>query len=79
MNEVTIDAALRARLNNLDDLLQFRDESGRVLGYFHPLVESASSEAGAIRSPVSDEEIERLRTQRTGRSLAEIMADLNRS
>ena len=79
MNEVTVDAALRARLNNLDDLLQIRDESGRVLGYFHPLVESASSEEGAIRSPISDEEIDRRRSQRTGRSLAEVLADLNRS
>jgi hypothetical protein len=79
MTEVTVDAALRARLNNLDDLLQFRDESGRVPGYFHPLVEFTSSEAGAIRSPISDEEIARRRAQRTGRSLAEILADLNRS
>ena len=78
MNEVTVDAALRARLNNLDDLLTFRDESGRILGYFHPLVEPAASEEGPIRSPISDEEIERRRGQRTGRSLAEVLADLNR-
>jgi hypothetical protein len=79
MNEVIVDAALRARLNNLDDLLIIRDESGRVLGYFHPTVEPASFEEGAIRSPYSDEEIERLRTQRTGRPLAEILDELNRS
>lgn len=79
MNEVIVDAALRARLNNLDDLLQLRDESGRILGYFHPLVESAASGEGAIRSPISDEEIARRRSQRTGRTLAEILADLNRS
>ena len=51
MNEVTVDAALRARLNNLDDLLQVRDESGRILGYSHPVVEPAASEATSIRSP----------------------------
>jgi hypothetical protein len=79
MNEVTVDAALRARLNNLDDLLQVRDESGRILGYFHPVVEPAASDATSIRSPFSTEELERRRSQRTGRSLEEILNDLSRS
>jgi hypothetical protein len=79
MNEVTVDAALRARLNNLDDLLQVRDESGRILGYFHPVVEPAASGAASIRSPFSTEELERRRSQRTGRSLEEILNELNRS
>jgi hypothetical protein len=79
MNEVTVDAALRARLNNLDDPLQVRDESGRILGYSHPVVEPAASEATSIRSPSSTEELERRRSQRAGRSLEEILNELNRS
>ena len=79
MNEVTVDAALRARLNNLDDLLKVRDESGRILGYFHPVIEPAVSEERAIQSPFSSEELDRRRGQRTGRSLAEILDELNRA
>jgi hypothetical protein len=79
MNEVTVDAALRARLNNLDDLLTIRDEAGQILGYFHPVIESATSDKEAVRSPVSREELDRRRSQRTGRPLAEILDELNRS
>jgi hypothetical protein len=78
MNEVVVDAALRARLNNLDDILKVRDESGRILGYFHPVIEPAASEERDIRSPFSVEDLELRRGQRTGRPLQEILDDLNR-
>jgi hypothetical protein len=78
MNEVVVDTALRARLNNLDDLLKVRDESGRILGYFHPVIESAAFEERAIRSPFSQEELDRRRGQRTDCPLAENLDELNR-
>jgi hypothetical protein len=78
MNEVIVDAALRARLQNLDDVLKVRDEAGRLLGYFHPVIEPAAPEERAIQSPFTPEELERRRSQRTGRSLVEILDELSR-
>ena len=75
MTKVFVDAATQSRLNNLGELLEVCDESGKVLGYFHPLVESATSPP-AIQSPFSKEELERRRRQRTGRPLSEILARL---
>ena len=70
MTKVTIDAETQAKLNGLNDFLEVCDESGRTLGYFFP--------PGTLKylSPFSDEEIEELRKQRTGRPLKEILKDL---
>jgi hypothetical protein len=77
MTRVKVNAAIRAQLHNLDAVLEVCDESGRTLGFFHPIVES--SDSGRIKSPYTDEEIEKLRKQRTGRPLAEILKDLDAS
>jgi hypothetical protein len=74
MTKVIIDAATRANLHNLDTVLQVCDEDGRTLGYFHP-----HNGSTPVRSPFSDEAIERRRQQRTGKSLAEILERLNQS
>ncbi len=79
MTKVIIDAGLRARLNGLDDLLELCDESGHTLGYFHPAALGAGSRSADIRSPFTEEEVERRRQQRTGRPLSEILEDLNKS
>ena len=76
MTKVTLDAATLAKLKDLNELLEVCDESGRTLGYFHPVVPSESLKA---MSPFSDEEIEEFRQQRTGRPLSEILSDLNKS
>jgi hypothetical protein len=74
MTKIIIDAATRANLHNLDTVLQVCDEDGHTLGYFHPLPEGTP-----VRSPISDEEIERRRQQRTGKPLAEILERLKQS
>jgi hypothetical protein len=76
MTRLTVDAAFLARLDKLDSIVEVCDESGRTVGYFHSVL---ASNAGAARSPFSDEEIQRRRQQRTGRALSEIMADLEKS
>jgi hypothetical protein len=78
MTKVFLDAATQARLNNLGELLEVCDESGKVRGYFHPIGEAAAS-AGSHQSPHSREELERRRQQRTGRPLSEILARLEQS
>ena len=74
MTKVTVDAAMRARLHDLSELLEVCDESGRTLGYSHPLVPAGDAKAA---SPLSDEEIERRHQQRSGRPLGEILEDLH--
>ena len=73
MTKITIDSETRAKLNGLNDFFQVCDESGQTLGYFFP--------PGTLKrlSPFSDEEIEELRKQRTGRPLAHILEDLENS
>ena len=36
MGNVVVDETTRAKLGGLKDWLEFRDESGQVLGYFTP-------------------------------------------
>ena len=80
MNHVIVDAELRARLNNLDDLLELRDEeTGRALGFFQPTPDAGDTHGLALLSPISREELERRRAQRGGRPLSEILNRLMHS
>ena len=76
MTKLTVDSELRAKLGDLQDLVEFCDESGRVVGFFHPV--GPINITHQTSSPISDEEIEACRQQRTGRPLAGILADLDR-
>jgi hypothetical protein len=78
MSKVVVDAALRARLHNLAGLLEVCDESGQILGYFHPVAVWNAAE-GCAQSPIPREEIERRRQQRSGRPLADILKGLQGS
>ncbi|HZZ29586.1 MAG TPA: hypothetical protein VFE46_16435 [Pirellulales bacterium] len=67
MTRVTIDSSLQAKLTGTDPLI-LCTETGQVLGYFHPV-----PPPGTIKSPISDEELEELRKQRTGTPLADVL------
>lgn len=77
MTRVTADAVLLSKLDNCESVVEVCDETGRLLGYFHPAC-SSSENVGKHHSPISDEELDKCRGQRTGRSLSEILADLER-
>ena len=77
MTRITLDAGTVAKLRGLNDLVEIRDEAGHILGHFHPLLVPRDTE-GKIISPISDEEYERRRQQRTGRSWKEIRTDLEK-
>jgi hypothetical protein len=77
MTKITVDATTRAQLTNLDTVVQLCDESGRILGYFHPALMPYA--ANGLQSPIPLEESQRRRQQRTGKPLAEILDRLNRS
>jgi hypothetical protein len=76
MNKITLDPTTLAKLSSVGQRVELCDPSGRTLGYFVPIVAPAANEA--MDSPLSEEELDRRAQQRTGRSLAEIMTDLEK-
>ncbi len=74
MTRLTVDSELRAKLGDFQELVEFCDESGRIIGFFHP----AAPSDRPTSSPISDDEIEAARAQRIGRPLSDILADLDR-
>jgi hypothetical protein len=78
MTKVTVDSDLRAKLGDMRELVEFRDENGKVVGFFHPVAPIVTAGERQTSSPISDDEIETARKQRTGRLLADIVADLDR-
>ncbi len=73
-----LDATLLGQLAPGDCTLEICDPSGHTVGYFHPSPGQPQVKPSA-RSPFSDEELQRRRQQRAGRSLAEILERLERS
>ena len=59
MTKVTVEAELRAKLNDFQDLVEICDDRGEIVGFFHPV----ASGSGQTASPISDEEIEACRQQ----------------
>jgi len=78
MTKVELDASVRARLHDLHELLEVCDESGRTLGYFHPIMPSTKAGDVKVQSPFSEEELQRRQQQPGGRPLKQILEDLNR-
>jgi hypothetical protein len=78
MTTVVIDATLRSKLNGLAEQVELRDESGETLGYCVPVAEYTRLLYASIKIPFSEEEIAQRRQQKGGRSLAEILADLEK-
>jgi len=73
MTDLTIDPSTLAKLRSLGEVMRLSDESGRILGYFHPVSEIGVEPGSAHRSPFSHEELQRRRQQRAGRPLSEIL------
>ncbi len=79
MTKITLDSETLAKLQNPNDLVAIADGSGETIGFFQPLIKTATMQGGQTVSPFSDEEIERRRQQRTGCSLAEILDGLEKA
>jgi len=76
MTTLIIDQDTRTKLGNLQDRLEIRDETGRVLGYFTPAPDRSLYEN--VDSPVSVEELRRRERAGGGRTLSEILSDLEK-
>ena len=76
MNKVILDQSALTKLNELNEGAEICDETGRVVGFFMPAVDRSLYEG--VDSPVSTEELSRRSKQGGGRSLPEILADLEK-
>jgi hypothetical protein len=76
MNSITVDQATQAKLDKLDRAAALFDEAGHLLGYFTP-AEDCFTYKG-IKAPITNEELDRRSKSVGGRTLSEIMADLER-
>jgi hypothetical protein len=76
MGRIVLDPFLRTRLNGLGEQLEVCDEAGKTIGHFLP--ESVYRELliAWSRLNLSDEELERRRSEPRGRTLAEILTSL---
>jgi hypothetical protein len=75
MTQVIVDDALRSKLLNFSQPLQFCDDSGRVLGRFVP--EPDLSEWETASPDISEEELQRrLNSNEKRYSTAEVLAHL---
>jgi hypothetical protein len=76
MTKIVVDAVLRSKLHNLTQALELCDESGRVLGRFSPTIDLSQYEG--LEPQISEEELQRRERESGGRSLAVIMADIEK-
>lgn len=77
MNKVTLDGAGRLQLDDLDGEVEICDQTGRTVGYYLPVGLRDELLYAWAKSQVSEEELELARQQPGGRSLKEILVDLN--
>ena len=73
ITKLTISDDLRSKLAALAAPVALCDESGRTLGYFHPVPDRSLYEG--VEPPISEEELDRREQEGGGRPLAEILAD----
>jgi hypothetical protein len=75
MTQVTVDAALRTKLHNLNEPLELCDEAGRVLARVVPIPDW--SEYEPLEPQVSEEELlRRARSNEKTYATAEVLAHL---
>jgi hypothetical protein len=74
MSELIVDSATLGKLREVSECVEIRDEGGELIGYFTPRVDRRLYEVSEI--PGGGEEVRRRALKGGGRSLAEILADL---
>jgi hypothetical protein len=77
MAHVVLDAVTAKQFGAHCGLVEVRDEAGKVIGWFTPSANTSALPAHLLPQ-ISQEEIERRSREKGGRTLAEIMADLEK-
>ncbi len=75
MIRVVVDEAISEKLTELGDSAELCDASGRLLGYFHP---AEDDDYEGYDSPLPEAELARRAREGGGRTLGEIVADLEK-
>ncbi len=76
MTQITLDASLSSKLNDLTQPVDLCDPSGRILGRFVPLIDM--SEWEPLSPDISEEELERrTRSHEKRYTTAEVLAHLS--
>lgn len=80
MSSVVLDSRVIERLRQPGGRVEIRDEAGELAGYFTPRRENpmASSLYRTVEVPFTDEELDRFEHEPGGRSLDEILKDLEK-
>lgn len=73
MTSLTVGSEASSALGDVGDVVEIRNTSGRVLGYFHPVRSSDT----LARSPFTDEELRQRQALHSGKTLSEVLADLS--
>jgi len=76
MTKLMVDETLPGRLAGLENPVELCDASGRVVGAFIPA--ALRTFYDDMEPQVSEEELKRRSREESGRSLAEILADLEK-
>jgi hypothetical protein len=76
MARITINAETVAKLKDAREMVELRDEAGRIVGHFLP--GPPRDENGQIILPFSEDELDELSKQEGGRALKDILNDLSR-
>ncbi len=75
MTKVVVDESLRAKLHNLEEMIELCDSTGRTVALVHPV--HARSSDGTEHEPIfTDEEVEQSRRQTGGKTLGEVWKTL---
>jgi hypothetical protein len=74
MAKMVVNAEISERLRNTLGQVELYDETGMLIGYF--ISETDRSFYATVEVPIADEELCRRAEKGGGRTLAEIMADL---
>jgi hypothetical protein len=78
MIKVVIDQATLAKLHDLREHIEVCDEAGITLGYFQPAPSRDRSLYEGVEPPISEEELQLRERELGGRTLAEILDDLEK-
>lgn len=76
MQQITVESCLGQHLSKTAGQVVLGDEGGRVLGLFSPVRKQPRVEDLQLEPPLSIEETEQLRKNRTGKPLEEILGRL---
>jgi hypothetical protein len=76
MSRIVIDATLPEKLLTLVQPVELCDGGGRVVGRFVPIVDA--TRFAELRPQISEKEIARRKCEGGGRTLAKILADLEK-